>query len=93
MSDHRPPAESADVNEAVGEEWETETTSYERIRHAVAHTYSPVSADAVATNARTAPKTARKHLYTLADKEFVGTTPGEQGGTLYRRSHESLVAK
>jgi len=93
MTDRSSPEEFADVNEAVGEEWEAETTPYERIRHVVAHTYSPVSADSVADDARTAPKTARKHLNTLADEGFVETTPGEQGGTLYRRSPESLVVE
>jgi len=93
MNDRRPPEEFADVNEAVGEDWESETTPYERIRHVVAHTYSPVSADTVADNARTAPKTARKHLNTLADEGFVETTTGEHGGTLYRRSPESLVVE
>jgi len=81
MNDRNPPDEFTGVNEAVGEEWEAETTPYERIRHVVAHTYSPVSADAVADDARTAPKTARKHLNTLADEGFVETIPGEQGGT------------
>jgi predicted ArsR family transcriptional regulator len=93
MTDQTPPAEFSDVNEAVGAEWESETTPYERIRHVIAHTYRPVSADAVADDARTAPKTARKHLNTLADEGFVETTPGDQGGTLYRRSSESLVVE
>jgi DNA-binding IscR family transcriptional regulator len=93
MTDRSPPDEFADINEAVGEEWESETTPYERIRHVVAHTYSPVSADEVAADARTAPKTARKHLNTLADEGFVETTPGEQGATLYHRSPESLVVE
>ena len=93
MADRTPPAEFADVNEAVGAEWESETTPYERIRHVIAHTYRPVSAGAVADDARTAPKTARKHLETLADEGFVETTPGDQGGTLYRRSSESLVVE
>jgi len=93
MNDRSSPDEFVDVNEAVGKEWENETTPYERIRHVIAHTYSPVSADAVATDAQTAPKTARKHLNTLADEGFVETTPGKQGGTLYRRSPESLVVE
>ncbi|WP_226023950.1 DUF7342 family protein [Halomicrobium salinisoli] len=93
MPDQSPPEEFADVNEAVGEEWQSETTPYERIRHVVAHTYSPVSADAVADDARTAPKTARKHLKTLADEGFVETATGEHGATLYRRSSESLVVE
>ena len=93
MDDRDPPEEFADVNEVVGNEWEAETTPYERIRHVIAHTYSPVSADAVAEDARTAPKTARKHLNTLAEEGFVETETGEHGGTLYRRSPESLVVE
>ncbi|MFC7185568.1 DUF7342 family protein [Halorubrum yunnanense] len=93
MNDRRPPEEFTDVNEAVGAEWESETTPYERIRHVIRRRYSPVSADAVADDARTAPKTARKHLNTLADEGFVETTPGEHGSTLYRRSPESLVVQ
>lgn len=93
MDERDPPDEFAEVNEAVGDEWEAETTPYERIRHVIAHTYSPVSADAVAEDARTAPKTARKHLNTLAEEGFVETEAGEHGGTLYRRSPESLVVE
>ncbi|MFT4889956.1 MAG: DNA-binding IscR family transcriptional regulator [Halobacteriales archaeon] len=93
MDDRNPPEEFEDVNAAVGEEWKAETTPYERIRHVIAHSYSPVSADAVAEDARTAPKTARKHLNTLADEGFVETETGEHGGTLYRRSPESLVVE
>lgn len=93
MDDRDPPEEFADVNEAVGEEWEAETTPYERIRRVVAHTYSPVSADAVADDAQTPPKTARKHLNTLAEEGFVETETGEHGATLYRRSPESLVVE
>ncbi len=93
MDDRDPPEEFADVNDAVGDEWEAETTPYERIRHVIAHTYSSVSADSVAEDARTAPKTARKHLNTLAEEGFVETETGEHGGTLYRRSPESLVVE
>lgn len=93
MEAPNPPEEFLDVNEAVKDEWESETTPYERIRHVIAHTYSPVSADAVADDAQTAPKTARKHLNTLAEEGFVETETGEHGGTLYRRSPESLVVE
>lgn len=93
MTNRSPPEEFADVNEAVGEDWESETTPYERIRHVIAHTYRPVSAETVADDARTAPKTARKHLNTLADEGFVGTTTADHGGTLYHRSPESLVVE
>ena len=93
MNEREPPDEFAEVNEAVGDEWEAETTPYERIRHVIAHTYNPVSADVVAEDARTAPKTARKHLNTLAEEGFVETETGEHGGTLYCRSPESLVVE
>lgn len=82
-----------DVNEAVGAEWEAETTPYERVREVISRAYSPVSADAVADTARTSPKTARKHLNTLADEGFVTTDTGDHGGKTYRRSPESLVVE
>lgn len=87
------PNEFDDVNEAVGVEWEAETTPYERVREVIGHAYTPVSADTVAENARTSPKTARKHLNTLANEGFVATEAGESGGTTYRRSPESLVVE
>ena len=93
MNDRSPPDEFTDINEAVGAEWESETTPYERIRHVIAHTYSAVSAESIADDARTAPKTARKHLNTLAEEGFVETATGKHGGTLYRRSPESLVVE
>ncbi|MFW6437356.1 MAG: DUF7342 family protein [Halococcoides sp.] len=93
MADRDPPAEFSDVNEAVGAEWESETTPYERIRQVIAQTYAPVSADTVADDARTSPNTARKHLNSLADEGFVETATGEHGGTRYRRSPESLVVE
>ena len=93
MNDQLQPDEFKDINEAVGEEWESETTPYERIRRVIAHRYVPVSADAVAEDARTSPKTARKHLNTLAEEGFVVTATGEHGGTVYRRSPESLVVE
>lgn len=81
----------SDINEAVAEAWEDETTPYERIREVIAHEYTPISAATVAEDARTSPKTARKHLTTLAEEGFVATEPGENGATLFRRSPESLV--
>jgi DNA-binding IscR family transcriptional regulator len=93
MSDGSTPDEFEDINEEVRDEWKSETTPYERVRHVIAHTYSPISADAVAEDAQTSPKTARKHLNTLADDGFVITETGEHGGTTYRRSPESLVVE
>ncbi|EJN57796.1 DUF7342 family protein [Halogranum rubrum] len=93
MSNRTPPDDFTDINDAVGEEWESETTPYERVRHVIAHTYAPVSADTVATDAQTSPKTARKHLNALASEGFVTTATGAHGGTTYRRSPESLVVE
>lgn len=93
MIDSTGPDEFADVNEAVGAEWEDETTPYERVREIISRAYTPVSADTVAETARTSPKTARKHLNTLADEGFVTTGTGENGATTYRRSSESLVVE
>ena len=93
MSDRTLPDEFEDINEAVSEEWVSETTPYERVRHVIAHTYESVSVDAIADDARTSPKTARKHLNVLANEGFVVTATGKHGGTTYRRSPESLVVE
>lgn len=93
MPDETPPDDFEDINKVVSDEWQSETTPYERVRHVIAHTYSPVSAETVSGDAETSPKTARKHLNALADEGFVVTTTGEHGGTAYRRSPESLVVE
>ena len=93
MNDSTDSEEFANVNEAVGEEWEAETTPHERVREVISRTYTPVSAGTVADTARTSPKTARKHLDTLNNEGFVTTGTGENGGTTYRRSPESLVVE
>ena len=93
MNERADPGEFPDVNEAVGEEWEAETTPYERVREVISHFYEPTAADDVAEDARTSPKTARKHLNALADEGFVATETGENGATLFRRSSESLVVE
>jgi len=93
MSDSDAPEEFDDVNEAAGAAWEAETTPYERVREVIARAYTPRAADDVAETARTSPKTARKHLSTLAEEGFVTTDPGPNGATLYRRSPESLVVE
>ena len=87
------PEEFTDINQAVGDDWEAETTPYERIREVISRAYAPLSADTVAEEARTSPKTARKHLNALAAEGFVATDTGESGGTYYRRSPESLVVE
>jgi predicted ArsR family transcriptional regulator len=93
MTDSPDPGSFADINEKVSEEWEAETTPYERVREVISRTYSPVSPETIADDARTSPKTARKHLEALADEGFVTTSTSETGGTLYQRSSESLVVE
>lgn len=86
--------ETKDVEtESVVVEWKAETTPYERVRAVIATTTEPVSADDVASDARTSAKTARKHLNALANEGFVATTTGDHGATVYRRSAESLVVE
>lgn len=91
MTDGTPPDSFEDVNVAVADEWKDQTTPYERVREVISHTYEPASAKSVAEDALTSPKTARKHLETLASDGVVATTPSESGGTEYRRAPDSLV--
>ena len=93
MTDPGEPEASDEVNQMVRDEWTGETTSYERIREVISRTYTPTDADTLADEACTSPKTARKHLNTLADDGFVATDTGANGATLYRRSAESLVVE
>lgn len=91
MTEGTPPDEFEDVNAAVADEWRDRTTPYERVREVISHTYEPASANEIAEDALTSPKTARKHLETLASDGFVATTTSETGGTEYRRAPDSLV--
>ena len=93
MTDPGEPEAFDDVNQAVRDEWTEETTPYERIREVISRTYTPTDAETLADEACTSPKTARKHLNTLADDGFVATETGANGATLYRRSAESLVVE
>lgn len=79
-----------EINEAVREEWVEETTPYQRVRDVIKHIYQPVTAETVANEAETTPKTARKHLKTLAKEGFVSSE--EEGrATGYYRSPESII--
>lgn len=93
MTDPVEPDPFEDLNRAVREEWRAETTPYERIREVASRTYTPIDAERLADDACTSPKTARKHLDSLADGGFVDTMTGAHGATLYRRSAESLVVE
>jgi DNA-binding IscR family transcriptional regulator len=93
MTDPGEPEAFDDVNQTVRDEWKAKTTPYERIREVISRTYAPTDAETLADEACTSPKTARKHLNTLADDGFVATETGANGATLYRRSAESLVVE
>lgn len=93
MTDSGAPEPFDDINQEVREEWTAETTPYERLREVVSRTYTPTNAETLADEACTSPKTARKHLNTLAADGFVATETGDTGATLYRRSAESLVVE
>lgn len=93
MADTVEPGPFEDVNQAVRDEWEAETTPYERIREVISLTYTPTGAETLADDACTSPKTARKHLTALVNDGFVDTEPGASGATLYYRSAESLVVE
>lgn len=93
MDESGKPETFSDVNDAVRSDWEAETTPSERVRAVISRTYTTVSAAAVAEDAGTSPKTARKHLEALANEGFVTTEDGEHGATHYRRSPESLVVE
>jgi predicted ArsR family transcriptional regulator len=91
MIDSTPSGTFGDVNEAVGEKVETETTPSERVREVISREDTQRSAETVAADARTSSETARTHLTALAEQGFVATSTGDHGGTDYRRSPESLV--
>lgn len=93
MIDSGEPTPFDDVNQAVRDEWQAETTPYERIREVISRTYTPADAQTLADQACMSPKAARKHLNTLADDGFVATKLGANGTTLFRRSAESLVVE
>lgn len=81
------------VDEAVSD-WVEETTPRERVHSVIKRTYAALSADEVAKQAETTPKTARKHLEELGREGFVTkTSQPDRTATLYKRSPTSLVVE
>ena len=79
------------LREAVSD-WVEETTPRERIHSVIERTYDAASADEIAEQAETTPKTARKHLAELSREGFVTeTSDSDRQATLYKRSSTSLV--
>jgi predicted ArsR family transcriptional regulator len=81
-----------DIVEDAVSEWIEETTPRERVHSVIERAYDALSADEVAEQAETTPKTARKHLEELDREGFAMKTsqPGRKA-TLYKRSPTSIV--
>lgn len=81
-----------DVNEAVVEEWVSETTAFDRIAAVVDATSEPAFARAIAERAAVAEPTARRHLKSLAEVGRVDAVSVD-GGTKYKRSASTLAMR
>lgn len=81
-----------DVNDVVRDEWNAETSAFQRVRSVIKTTYDGETAGEIAERALVSETTARTHLEDLAETGFVDTvSDGGRGATRYRRSTESLV--
>lgn len=81
---------TGDLNDAVLEEWVTETTPFERVREVLVATTSFQYASEIAERAQVSEPSARKHLTTLAESGLASTETTGQG-TRFKRSAESMA--
>jgi len=81
---------TGDINEAVIEEWEAETSPFERVREVLLTVTSFQYAGAIAEQAAVSESTARKHLRVLAESGFADTDTSGQG-TQFKRSRETIA--
>ena len=81
---------TGDINEAVIEEWQAETTPFERVREVLLTVTTFEYAGAIAEQAAVSESTARKHLTVLADGGFADTDTSGQG-TRFKRSRETIA--
>ncbi|MFC6977036.1 winged helix-turn-helix domain-containing protein [Halomicroarcula sp. GCM10025709] len=81
---------TGDLNDAVVEEWVTETTPFERVREVLVTTASFQYASEIAERAQVSEPSARKHLTTLAESGLATTETTGQG-TRFKRSAESMA--
>lgn len=89
MTETDPPWDG-DINEAVVEEWTSETTPFERVREVVLSTTTPQYAGEIAERARVSEPTARKHLELLADSGIAETAETGRGWQ-YKRSRQVVA--
>lgn len=79
-----------DVNERVREEWQDETTPFERVYEVVEETHEGDSAAEVAERALVSEPTARRHLEALVSTGFAATAQDGRT-TLYRRDEDRVL--
>lgn len=79
-----------DINERVTEEWEDETTPFERVYEVLEQTHDGESAAAIAERAQVSEPTARRHLDTLVTTGFAATAQDGRT-TMYRRDEDRVL--
>lgn len=81
-----------DVNAAAREEWQENTTAFDRVRTTADVTTEPRTAGEIADRAAVSEPTARKHLTSLAEAGRVERVETD-GGTKYHRSPQSVATR
>jgi predicted ArsR family transcriptional regulator len=79
-----------DINERVTEEWQSETTPFERIYEVLEQTHEGQSAAEIAERALVSEPTARRHLKALVTTGFA-TTAQDGRTTHYRRDEDRVL--
>lgn len=92
MADEDPAHWEGDINEAVLEEWQAETTPFERVQEVIRSTRTPEYAREIGDRARVSEPTARKHLQRLVETGHAEAV--ETGrGTRYKRSRQAIAMR
>ncbi|WP_251343419.1 DUF7342 family protein [Haloplanus halophilus] len=81
-----------DVNEAVIEEWKSDTTTFDRVRSVIDVTTEPEAVSTLADRARVSEPTARKYLAALAETGRVKAVNADSG-TRYMRAPQMLAMR
>lgn len=79
-----------DINTHVREEWEAETTPFERVYEILEGTREGESAAEIAERALVSEPTARRHLKSLVNTGF-GATEQKGRTTLYKRDEDRIL--
>lgn len=81
---------TGDINDAVVDEWKSDTTPFERVREVLLATTTPAYAKTIAERARVSEPTARTHLQTFVTSGLA--EPNETGrGIQYKRSRQTVA--